>query len=49
MLFRSIFGVLGVVLAVPAYAVIKVIVTRIYTWWRSNSEFFKEELEDGSK
>ncbi len=44
-----IFGVLGVVLAVPAYAVIKVIVTRIYTWWRSNSEFFKEELEDGSK
>ena len=44
-----IFGVLGVVLAVPAYAVIKVIVTRIYTWWRSNSEFFKEELEDESK
>ncbi|WP_349582035.1 AI-2E family transporter [Leuconostoc citreum] len=44
-----IFGVLGVVLAVPAYAVIKVIVTRIYTWWRRNSEFFKEELEDGLK
>lgn len=41
-----IFGVLGVILAVPTYAVIKVIVTRIYTWWRHSSGLFKEELED---
>lgn len=41
-----IFGVLGVILAVPTYAVVKVIVTRIYTWWRNNSALFKEEMEE---
>ncbi len=38
-----IFGVLGVVLGVPAYAVVKVLVTHIYEWWRHNSELFKVE------
>ncbi|WP_294974595.1 AI-2E family transporter [uncultured Leuconostoc sp.] len=41
-----IFGVLGIILAVPTYAVVKVIVIRIYMWWRSNSEFYKDEVED---
>ena len=41
-----IFGVLGIILAVPTYAVLKVIVTRIYMWWRNNSEFYKDEEED---
>lgn len=41
-----IFGVLGVILAVPTYAVVKVIVIRIYTWWRNNSALFKEEMEE---
>jgi len=41
-----IFGVLGIILAVPTYAVVKVIVIRIYMWWRNNSEFYKDEVED---
>ena len=41
-----IFGVLGVILGVPTYAVLKVLVTRIYTWWRSNSALFKEGTEE---
>ncbi|WP_220739998.1 AI-2E family transporter [Leuconostoc miyukkimchii] len=44
-----IFGVLGIVLAVPTYAVVKVIVTRIYTWWRHNSDFYKDEVEERQK
>ena len=44
-----IFGVLGVILGVPTYAVLKVIVTRIYTWWRSNSALFKEGTEEVSQ
>ncbi|API71727.1 MULTISPECIES: AI-2E family transporter [Leuconostoc] len=38
-----IFGVLGVVLAVPSYAVAKVFVTHIYDWWRANSDLFEVE------
>lgn len=41
-----IFGVLGVILGVPTYAGLKVLVTRIYTWWRSNSALFKEGTEE---
>lgn len=41
-----IFGVLGIILAVPTYAVVKVIVSRIYIWWRSNSNYFKEDTDD---
>nr|WP_239531016.1 AI-2E family transporter [Leuconostoc rapi] len=40
-----IFGVLGVILAVPTYAVVKVIVTRLFTWWRANSDFYKDDVE----
>ncbi|GMA69268.1 AI-2E family transporter [Leuconostoc litchii] len=41
-----IFGVLGIIIAVPAYAVAKVFVTHIYGWWRSNSDLFEvEEIE----
>ncbi|GEP15318.1 AI-2E family transporter [Leuconostoc mesenteroides] len=38
-----IFGVLGIVLAVPSYAVAKVFVTHIYDWWRANSDLFEVE------
>ena len=38
-----IFGVLGIVLAVPSYAVAKVFVKHIYDWWRANSDLFEVE------
>ncbi|GAP02267.1 hypothetical protein FPFC_011470 [Fructobacillus pseudoficulneus] len=40
----KIFGLLGFILAVPGYAVLKVLVVHLYTWWRTNSKLFKEEL-----
>ncbi|GAP00537.1 AI-2E family transporter [Fructobacillus ficulneus] len=42
----QIFGLLGFILAVPGYAVLKVLVVHLYTWWRTNSALFKEELGD---
>ncbi|CAK1225024.1 AI-2E family transporter [Fructobacillus tropaeoli] len=41
----QIFGLLGFILAVPGYAVLKVLVVHLYTWWRTNSKLFKEELD----
>lgn len=38
-----IFGVLGIILSVPTYAVVKVLVTHIYEWWRTNSDLFAED------
>ncbi|MFT8917707.1 MAG: AI-2E family transporter [Oenococcus sp.] len=35
------FGLLGVAFGIPAYAVLKVLISRIYLWWRQNSELFK--------
>lgn len=40
-----IFGVLGVILAVPTYAVVKVLVTHIYEWWRYNSDLFEDDVD----
>ncbi|WP_439426047.1 AI-2E family transporter [Oenococcus alcoholitolerans] len=34
------FGLLGVAFGIPAYAVIKVIIGRIYKWWREESNLF---------
>lgn len=35
------FGLMGVAFGIPAYAVLKVLISRIYYWWRENSELFK--------
>ncbi|MDR2661286.1 MAG: AI-2E family transporter [Lactobacillaceae bacterium] len=35
------FGLLGVAFGIPAYAVLKVVVSHIYTWWKENSSLFK--------
>lgn len=40
------FGVLGIILAVPGYAVLKVIVTHIFQWFRFRSGLYKEIEED---
>jgi predicted PurR-regulated permease PerM len=38
----SLFGFVGVILGIPGYAVLKVLVTHLYQWWRENSELFAE-------
>jgi predicted PurR-regulated permease PerM len=38
----NLFGVKGVILAVPGYAVLKVIVTHLFEWIKSRSELYKE-------
>ncbi|WEV55016.1 AI-2E family transporter [Leuconostocaceae bacterium ESL0723] len=44
-----VFGVLGIILAVPTYAVLKVIVTHLYRWWRQNSVLFDDIPEVGTE
>ncbi|CAK8053733.1 Predicted PurR-regulated permease PerM (PerM) [Eupransor demetentiae] len=44
-----IFGVAGIILAVPGYAVLKVLVTRLYQWWRQNSDLFEKEEKVAQK
>ncbi|CAM4502692.1 AI-2E family transporter [Paenibacillus typhae] len=39
------FGVLGIILAVPGYAVLKVIVTHIFQWFRFRSGLYSVEAE----
>lgn len=42
------FGVLGIILAVPGYAVLKVVVTHVFQWFRFRSGLYKviEEKEE---
>ncbi|WP_310829377.1 AI-2E family transporter [Paenibacillus pedocola] len=40
------FGVLGIILAVPGYAVFKVIVTHLFQWFRFRSGLYQEIEED---
>lgn len=37
------FGVLGIILAVPGYAVLKVVVTHVFQWFRFRSGLYQEE------
>jgi predicted PurR-regulated permease PerM len=37
------FGLLGVFLGIPAYAVLKVLVTHSYRWWKENSSIFAND------
>lgn len=39
------FGVLGIILAVPGYAVLKVVVTHIFQWFRFRSGLYQENAE----
>lgn len=41
----KIFGVLGVIFGVPGYAVLKVIVTHLYQYWRAHAQWFKDDQE----
>ncbi|KIS02779.1 AI-2E family transporter [Paucilactobacillus wasatchensis] len=37
------FGVLGVIFGIPGYAVIKVLVTHLFKWYRENSALYDQE------
>jgi predicted PurR-regulated permease PerM len=38
----NLFGVIGIILAVPGYAVLKVIATHLFEWLKSRSELYRE-------
>lgn len=42
----NLFGLAGIVLAVPGYAVLKVIVIHLYDWVTSRSSLYKEQLRE---
>ncbi|MFP7494286.1 AI-2E family transporter [Terribacillus saccharophilus] len=41
----NLFGVVGVVLAVPGYAILKVIVTHIFHWFKKRSHLYEEKTK----
>lgn len=41
----NIFGILGVIFGVPGYAIMKVLISRFYSWWRSTSNLFEEQSD----
>ena len=40
------FGVLGIILAVPGYAVLKVVFTHVFQWFRFRSGLYKQIEEN---
>ena len=41
----NIFGLVGVIFGIPGYAIMKVLLYRLYKWWQENSGLFTEENE----
>lgn len=41
----NIFGILGVIFGVPGYAIMKVLISRFYSWWRATSNLFEEKSD----
>ena len=44
----KLFGVVGVVIGIPTFAVLKVIVSEIYSWYRENNPSYQEPIIDYS-
>ncbi|WP_019635911.1 AI-2E family transporter [Paenibacillus fonticola] len=44
----NLFGVLGIILAVPGYAVLKVIFTHLFQWFEQRSKLYEEEGAGGA-
>jgi predicted PurR-regulated permease PerM len=42
----NIFGIMGVIFGIPGYAVMKVLITRIFMWWRRNSDLFTDDVDE---
>jgi predicted PurR-regulated permease PerM len=38
----KLFGIVGVILGIPGYAVLKVILTELFHWYRQHSDFEKQ-------
>lgn len=38
--FGKLFGILGIILAVPGYAILKVIVMNLFEWFKSTTEWY---------
>ncbi|ALC82170.1 MULTISPECIES: AI-2E family transporter [Bacillus] len=45
----KLFGVLGVILAIPGYAVIKVVTTHLFAWFKSRSNLYNSTAEEYKK
>ncbi|SET55001.1 AI-2E family transporter [Paenibacillus sp. NFR01] len=43
------FGVLGIILAVPGYAVLKVVVTHVFQWFRFRSGLYEKPAPEGEE
>ncbi|QIL50975.1 AI-2E family transporter [Weissella coleopterorum] len=44
----NMFGFLGVLFGIPGYAVLKVLVSKLYQWWQSESSLYEDDnLEPG--
>ena len=39
----KLFGVVGIILAIPGYAVIKVVTTHLFDWFKMRSHLYEEE------
>lgn len=44
----NLFGIFGIILAVPGYAVLKVIVTHLFQWFESRSALYQPKPEDNN-
>ena len=42
----KLFGVVGVILGIPVYAAAKVLITRLFEWYKDVSQYYHEETED---
>ena len=42
----NLFGIVGIILAVPGYAVLKVIATHLFRWFKSRSGLYQETVTD---
>ncbi|MOA50506.1 hypothetical protein D3C78_1735270 [compost metagenome] len=42
----NLFGVFGIILAVPGYAVLKVIMTHLFQWFEMRSHLYEPDKKD---
>lgn len=45
----KLFGVIGVILAIPGYAVIKVVVTHLFEWFKQRSHLYEKTKKSESR
>ncbi|MBU8788558.1 MULTISPECIES: AI-2E family transporter [Bacillus] len=44
----KLFGVIGVILAIPGYAVIKVVITHLFDWFKQRSDLYEKTNENNA-